>query len=1069
MHAVIALIQRALALLLIAGLLCGCPAAIKKPRIAARADRYFKAGEYDKAKIEYLNLLRLDGRNITAYERIGLMWLEEGVPLRAIPFLLRVRELAPNNVAARSKLALAFLAIGQKAEARKEALSTLEKDPLNTDALVLLPDTSLTKEEIAATEQRLNEFPKKSEAIFHLAAASLALHKGRTGAADAEVQEGLSIDPKSAKLHAALAYLYVLRKDLGRAGDEFKRAAELSPPRSGERLKYAQFLIGSGHSAEGKAAVKEITHSVPDYVAAWQLLAQVAFSEKNYDEALLLLDNVVSRDANNPEARLFQSQVYLAKGDAAKATANLDLLDHAYPNNSVVKYQLFRAYLSNKNPAQAAVALQQAIALKPDFAEAILALAELNLRSGKTQAAVAPLEDLLKKRPDLTQARLLLADAYRILGKLDQAALLFREQIKAESDSAQAHLSLGMILRQQKRNNEPREELEKAVELAPNDLRAVDQLLEMDIAEKHYDAALQRTQTLLKENSSAPVIHFLIGKVYAAQQDWGHAESELQRAIQLDGKFLPANDLLIQVYVAQHRLPEVARELEASLATHPDNPRALASLGLVYGQLKDYAKARDAYEKLLSVESDSVPALNNLAYLYAEHFNQLDKAYELAQKARDLEPNNELVADTLGWILYDRKDYQQAATLLHESAAKLPDNPEAQYHLGMAAYMMGQPDVALAALEKAAAAKEDFPGKAEAERRVAYLKNSSQQTGTQQQPGAGDVLALTKLAESHEQKGEVAQAISAYEQLVTLNPKLVQPMVKLAQLYAGPGQNDNKAVEFAKQARQLAPNDPQIAAIAGRIALKVRNFTWAYSLLHESARKNNQDAAVLHDLALTAYALGKVSEAREAMGRSLEAVPDGPQSDEAKRFLTFVALDQPSPEVVATGTKVQETLKEQPNYVPAMMALAAIHLQRKESDAAVDIYSRVLQIYPDFAPAQKWLAIIYAEDPNKLTNAYDLAMKARKTLPDDAELARTLARISFKRKEFRYAVQLLEQSATTQPLGAQDLGYLGLALMQSKQESKGRTALELALKQGLNGPLADEAKKRLAERQPSAR
>jgi tetratricopeptide (TPR) repeat protein len=469
------------------------------------------------------------------------------------------------------------------------------------------------------------------------------------------------------------------------------------------------------------------------------------------------------------------------------------------------------------------------------------------------------------------------------------------------------------------------------------------------------------------------------------------------------------------------------------------------------------------------VDSDSIPALNNLAYLYAEHFNQLDKAYELAQKARDLEPNNELVADTLGWILYKRKDYQQAVTLLHESAAKLPDNAEAQYHLGMAASMMGQRDVALAALEKAAGTKEDFPGKAEAERGVANLKNSSQQTGTQQQPGAGDVLALTKLAESHEQKGEIAQAISAYQQLVTLNPKLVQPMIKLAQLYAGPGGSDDKAVEFAKQARQLAPNDPQVAAMAGRIALKVGNFTWAYSLLHESARKNNQDAAVLRDLALTAYALGKVSEAREAMQRSLEAVPNGPQSDEAKRFLTFVALDQPSPEVVATEAKVQETLKEQPNYVPAMMALAAIHLQRKESGPAADIYSRVLQIYPDFAPAQKWLAIIYGENPDKLANAYDLAMKARKTLPDDTELARTLARINFKRKEFRYAVQLLEQSATIQPLGAQDLCYLGLALIESKQEAKGRTALELALKQGLSGPLADEAKKRLAEGQPSPR
>ena len=33
----------------------------------------------------------------------------------------------------------------------------------------------------------------------------------------------------------------------------------------------------------------------------------------------------------------------------------------------------------------------------------------------------------------------------------------------------------------------------------------------------------------------------------------------------------------------------------------------------------------------------SISALNNLAYLYAERLNDLDKAYDLARKARDLQ------------------------------------------------------------------------------------------------------------------------------------------------------------------------------------------------------------------------------------------------------------------------------------------------------------------------------------------------------------------------------------------------------------------------------------------------
>ena len=45
-------------------------------------------------------------------------------------------------------------------------------------------------------------------------------------------------------------------------------------------------------------------------------------------------------------------------------------------------------------------------------------------------------------------------------------------------------------------------------------------------------------------------------------------------------------------------------------------------------------------------------ALNNLAVLYSDDLGQLDKAYDLAKKAREVAPNDPHIADTLGWILY---------------------------------------------------------------------------------------------------------------------------------------------------------------------------------------------------------------------------------------------------------------------------------------------------------------------------------------------------------------------------------------------------------------------------------
>ena len=59
----------------IAILLSGCTAASKKARLTDRAEKYFKAGEYDNAKIEYLNVIKIDQGDANAYARIGAMWV----------------------------------------------------------------------------------------------------------------------------------------------------------------------------------------------------------------------------------------------------------------------------------------------------------------------------------------------------------------------------------------------------------------------------------------------------------------------------------------------------------------------------------------------------------------------------------------------------------------------------------------------------------------------------------------------------------------------------------------------------------------------------------------------------------------------------------------------------------------------------------------------------------------------------------------------------------------------------------------------------------------------------------
>jgi tetratricopeptide (TPR) repeat protein len=1061
---------RIVALTLAATLITACSKEAKKTRFLAEADTYFKAGDYDKAKVNYLNVLRLDPQNALAFERIGAMWLDGGSPVRAAAFLAKASELAPKNDQNRVRLARCYVAVGRFADGTKEALKVLEQTPDNGDAIIVLTEAVRSKEDIQTAEERLERYPKKDDISFHLASANLLINSGDLAAAENALRQALTVNPNSSPAHMTMGDLSLLKKDQKKAGEEFKKAAELAPVRSMERLKYAAFASAAGDTGETKRIATEMTRQAPDYLPGWTLLAELALKDKKYDEALSLLENVFSRDPEYVDGHRLEGYVLLAKGDTKKAVEVLERLDQTYPDTSLIKYELAQAYLKNNNLNQAKAALDQVISANPNYADAILLLAENNLRSGHSEAVIEPLTRLLNRNPELKPAALLLAAAYGSLDRFDDAAVVVGEQAKLAPRDPQAQMALGLTLRQAKRNDEARQAFEKAAELAPDSLWPVEQLVELDLLEKHFDAARQRIRRRFQKMPDSPAAHFFEGKILAAEEKWDLAEPELQKALQLDPNLSNAYDLLVQTYLATNRLPLAVSQLQAELAKKPNDATGLMTLALAYERMKDFPKARDTYERLLSIEPNSVSALNNLAYLYTEQLNDLNKAYDLARKARDLRANDPSIGDTLGWVLYKRGEFQQALTTLQESAEKAADNPEIQFHLGMTAYMIGQTDIARAALQKAASAGKDFPGKDESKRHLALLESgtgaspelsiSQLELITKEQ--RNDVISQTRLGEAYEKQGASEKAAAAFEQALKLNPKLATAVTKLAQLYAGPLRNQEKALAYAKRARELAPTDPQVASILGKVAYDSGNFTWSYSLLQDAARQRENDPLILHDLAWAAYSVGKVNEARDFMRKAVTANPNSSQAADAKKFLSLTAHNENPKELESVGNEIQKELQANAEYLPALMAKAALDEQGGQIKSATEIYTGVLRRWPDFAPAQHRLANLYAKDSSTIAAAYELARKARKTLPDDAQLAELLGRLSYEKKEYQRAIQLLQESAQKKPLDANSLFYLGMSQLQIKQKSEARGVLDQALVGGLQEPLATQAKQALA-------
>ena len=1054
-------------LLAVAG--AGCTAKMKAAYHERRANQYFNAGQFEQAEIEYKNVLRNAPRNAQAWSRLGIIYFDQGRFGLAAQVLDQAQQVDTNNFEVRLKLGTIYLGAGRLKEASDEASFVLARKPNDATAPILLAEAATTNQ-IAVTRERLQKLAQSGQtAPLDVALGTLAFRQRDLSSAEGYFKNAVKLDPKFSDGYSALGNLYLAQRDLKQAEQAFKTAAELAPPRSGKALQYAQFKIVAGDPAAGKQLLQDIVKKTPDYLPAWIALAQLAAADKQYADGITLLGNALSRDPENLEALVLKGRLEMQQGQVAQALNDLERTARLFPKMPVVLFQLAQAQLANGQTDQAVANLNQALSLDPQYTDAILALAQIQMRTGNEAAAIASLQRLTQRQPRLVPARVLLAEAYRAQGSLDSAVQIYRALEQSYPTNAQFPLLMGTALLQQKNNAAARAEFERALKLAPDSLPALDMTVNLDLNEKHYASAEQRVQQKIKEYPKSAALQLLLANVLLAQGETNQAESALSKAIELQPDSPAAYLRLAQLYAAANQNQKALADLQAALVKNPKDVSVLLLMGMTYEAEKNYPDARDAYEKLLTMSSNNVVALNNLAYLYAENLGQPDKGYQLARRARDLAPTDPSIADTLGWILYRKGQYSAALNLLRESAAKFSSQPASQFHLGMTYYMMGDEADARTVLQRALQLKGGFPETNECNQCLAVLAINPQTAGPDtrawlekrvaSQPN--DSIALMRLAAIYQLEGTVGRAITSYEAALQANPQNVPAMVNLARLYAP--QDQQKALNLAKAAYNLTPNDPLVTRTLGHLAFLTGDYKWSLSLLQLTAQVQPQNPEVLYDLGQALYSMGKVPEARMAMQKALQTGTAFSRTNEVRQFLAMTDLADKPAQALAAQSEVAAILKSAPDYVPALMVSAAIVEQKPDVAAAEQIYGGVLKHYPDFAPAQKQLALLYAKDPKNDAKAYPLAVAAHDAFPADPEVARALGLIVYRQGDYSRAAELLQQSARQKTGDAELLYYLGMAQYHLKNRVESKTALQQALDLNLSANLAAEAKRVLAE------
>jgi tetratricopeptide (TPR) repeat protein len=142
------------------------------------------------------------------------------------------------------------------------------------------------------------------------------------------------------------------------------------------------------------------------------------------------------------------------------------------------------------------------------------------------------------------------------------------------------------------------------------------------------------------------------------------------------------------------------RNLEQGLRLSRNNPDLAkifnTHLGDAYNSAKKYSQSNAAYDAVLAADPHNAYVLNNYSYYLALRKENLDLAQKMSEDLVETYPDEPNYLDTYAWVLFQKKNYQEALKVLEKALASGGnENGTILEHYGDILYQLGQPERAL--------------------------------------------------------------------------------------------------------------------------------------------------------------------------------------------------------------------------------------------------------------------------------------------------------------------------------------------------------------------------------------
>lgn len=385
-----------------------------------------------------------------------------------------------------------------------------------------------------------------------------------------------------------------------------------------------------------------------DQIAQWETVQKAIHlkAEGKPLTAITMLERALAESPGDVYARSILAHAYQQVGETERAMTNLQLAIETEPNNEGLWLSIAGIHLKQRNIVEAEAAIEEALKIQPETAQAFLLRGQILLQGGDPNEALRLYHKALEMDPGTTgpNAYNSIGMVHLVYGRFDEARDAFNNAIRLDSLNATAHDGLANILIHQGRTEQAMRELQIALKFDPNQTRALATLASLLSQKGDQDKALEVAQRALDISPKFGILHNNLGLIYRRIDNQELAEKHYQQAIEYEPHLGEAYVNLAQLYRKQGKEEDSIKQFQAAIKASPYRPNAIAlfNLGVHYYNEGEIPKAIAFYVRALRTNPDYAKVHRYLASIYAmPEYHRPKLAMFHLRRTLELEPDQE--------------------------------------------------------------------------------------------------------------------------------------------------------------------------------------------------------------------------------------------------------------------------------------------------------------------------------------------------------------------------------------------------------------------------------------------